>query len=151
MNELIIISAAAMARYAQANGYGGPGRWSLLGVMLVGAFVGPMQGIFELKMAIVVGIMAVCLWGTTAFGYTDWANWKYSLLRYTVPVIIGVLPYIVLTQSPSTALLLLIGPVLAADYYFLAQHKPDWLGNIVGNRDVASVVAGAAVGCMVLV
>ena len=151
MIETLIILAAAAARYAQGNGHAGPGRWALLAVMGCAGYFGPMDGqhLSLVETWSVAGI-AVAGWATVAFGYTDWGNWKYSLLRYgALPVIVSATAFMATGRS-ELLMYSFVAPVLTAIYYFVAEHKPQWLINIVGNRDVAAALAGVTVGALVL-
>jgi hypothetical protein len=151
MVDVLLILAAAASRYAQGNGYGGIGRWTLLPVLLACGYFGPLDCQLSVgpELWSVVGLV-LAGWATIAAGYTEWGNWQYGLVRYTLPVAIVAATAHQFTGNNSFIAYILIGPVLTAIYYFVAEHKPVWLSNIVGNRDVAAALAGATVGCLVL-
>lgn len=148
MIEALIIAAAGGARFLQGNGYGGPGRWLMLPVMLAAGFFGPMDGAYVSFWPMTpILFMALAGWATVALGYTDWADWKYGLVRYTgAPAVASIVAAIAL-QNEGLVLYALVGPVLTAIYYFVAQHKPAW---ITTSKDVAAALAGVTVGTLVL-
>ena len=151
IDALIILSAAA-GRYWQGNGYGWQGRAVLIVAMALAAWFGPLDGqhlswvetwaAFSLAAAGAITVLA---------GYTDWGNWKYSLLRYTGLVAIVALTTWYFTGRDEFLYYIGIGPVLTAIYYFVAEHKPAILSKWFGNRDIAAALAGATVGCLVLI
>ena len=151
MIDAAIILAATAARFAQGNGHAEPGRWALLAVMGCAAYFGPLdsQHLFVVETWAVASI-ALAGWATVAFGYTRWGDWKYSLVRYTLPVAMVTATAYQATGRDELLWYIGIGPVLTAIYYFVAEHKPQWLSDIVGNRDVAAALAGATVGALVL-
>ena len=151
IEDIIILGLAAFARFAQGNGHAGPGRWLLLPIMLAAAWFGPLdrQPMNSPEMYAIM-LMALAGWATVAFGYTKWGNWQYSLVRYSLLPLITTGAAFQLTGETWLLPYLLVGPILTLIYYFVAQHKPQWLKDIVGNRDVAAALAGLTVGTLVL-
>ncbi len=151
IEDIIIIGLAAFSRYLQGNGYAGEGRIMLFATMLAAAWFGPLDGqhLFNVETSAIMA-MALAGWATVAFGYTDWADWKYSLVRYSLLPLITTGAAFQLTGETRLLWYLLVGPAPTAIYYYLVQHKPQWLKDIVGNRDVGSAIAGATVGTLVL-
>ena len=88
-------------------------------------------------------------------GGTEWKDMRRNSLRYFlglnaktwVPMSLG-------TVGPGLITFFYFGLVggliysvfglcLGPIYYYLQQHKPQWVSDIVGNRDIASIPAGA--------
>ncbi len=151
--DTIIILAATAARTAQGNGYAGPGRWAMLPIMLLAAWLGPLDGInlFGVETATVM-MMALGGWACVATGRTDWGNWRYGLfLRYMVPIWPPTWLAFGLTGREELLLYLLVTPALTAMYYFIAQHgQPEWYTRLARGTDMTAPLAGATVASLVL-
>jgi len=150
MIETIIILAAMFARYLQGNGFAGPGRWLLLPIMLLAGWWGPLNGqhLSVLETACIAA-MAGWGWANVAFGYTKWESIPYSLFRYEYPLLLGTCTAVYLTGRSELLPYLLAGPALALNYYYVSQHKPQWLSRVVGNRDIAAPIAGGIAASLV--
>ena len=149
MIDSLIILAAMAARYLQGNGFAGPGRWLLLPIMLLAGWWGPLDGqhLTILETACIAA-MAGWGWANVAFGYTRWQSIPYSLFRYTFPLLLGVGTAVYYTGLAELQLYLLAGPALALNYYFVAEHKPNWLSNIT-SKDIAAPIAGGIAASLV--
>lgn len=147
--EIMIVLFAAFCRYAQGNGLGGEGRWMLLVTILAGGWFGTLDGqiIYPVE-AFAVFLMAGMGWATVAFGRTEWANIKYSILRYTAGIAGASVVAYALTGRTEFLLYILAGPALTAIYYYVQEHKPYWLERAVRGRDVAGALAGGVVGAI---
>lgn len=146
---IIIITGliAAFARFAQGNGYAGPGRWLLMATCIIGALVAMQPDSIPM---IIVGLWAGVFAGANiAYGYTRWESLPYSLVRYTIPALTAVTPYAMYADRYDAFIYCLVGSALALNQYVLAQHKPAWIRT---DKDVATIPAGfmAAVGLMVV-
>ena len=131
--------AGSAARFAQGNGYAGPGRWSLLVICLFAAWYGlEPTTILDAALATCAGGFAAA---NIAFGYTKWENIPYSMARYSLPAFLAIIPWASL-NNPDLIFYVAVGPVIALNMYYVGQHKPQWLINIVGDRDVATLIPG---------
>ena len=153
MYELALILAAAVAGYAQGNGHAGPGRVALFITLLVCGWYGPLNGVggIDPSTAAIVVVSALMYW-TTAGGHTKWQNWKYGLvLRYSQPAALAAMIGLHWTGQDQLLLLALAGPICTAVFYFVGEHKPDWLIRLVGGRDVARPLACAVTAGLLVV
>ena len=139
---LLIGALGSAARYAQGNGHAGPGRWALVVICLAASWwaLDPTTWI-EWGAAVWLGALSA---GTIALGYTRWEDIPYSFARYGIPPLVGLIPAMVLSTASSYALVypVVVGVGVALGQFYLAQHKPQWLIEMVGNRDVATIPAG---------
>lgn len=149
MIATLIILAGMTARYLQGNGFAGPGRWIMLQVMLAAGWFGPLNGMHTSALETAcIAILAIFGWANIAFGYTKWEDIPYSLPRYTLPLLLGFGSTAMLTELPLPLWYLLVGPALALNYFFIAQHKPFWLSDLT-KKDIAAPIAGGLAASLV--
>jgi hypothetical protein len=120
--------------------------------MLLAGWYGPLDGQHLLVVETwAVASIAIAGWATVAMGYTKWEDWKYSLMRYSIPTLVTCFVADQVTGRQELMAYIAIGPILTAIYYFVQQHgKPEWLQRLAGGKDVAAAMAGATVGALVL-
>jgi hypothetical protein len=142
------------ARFAQGNGHGGPGRWAVYALCLVASWYGPANATTTLSWSVlwIVWTAACCGW-TIGGGYTDWKSIRYGLLRYGLPPLAGILPWLAMRTAADYAL---VYPVICAvgisfGQLLLVERKPDWMQRLTSS-DVGTIPAGfLVVGLLALV
>lgn len=143
MTAILLGILGAVGRYVQGNGHAGVGRWAVIGFSIIAAYVSLARGSDAGWLAYALALWAGLAGGAnTGLGYTRWGDIPYSLVRYSLPPLLAVLPWAVLFSDTHVLLYVLVGPGIAIGQYTLAQHKPSWLTRLVGNRDVATLPAG---------
>lgn len=143
MAAIILGILGALGRYVQGNGHAGVGRWAVIGFSIAAAYVSLARGSDAGWVAYVLALWAGLAGGAnTGFGHTRWEDIPYSIVRYSLPPLMAVLPWAVWSSDTHVLLYVLVGPGIAVGQYTLAQHKPAWLTRLVGGRDVATLPAG---------
>lgn len=131
------------ARFFQGNGHAGPGRISVYILCVIGAWIGltKMSMTPDVTWLALLATGIVAGWNTGG-GRTKWENIPYSLARYTLPAAVAMAPWAYLQGEWYYMTYAGIGPIIALNQYFLAEHKPQWIADRVGGRDVATIPAG---------
>jgi hypothetical protein len=132
----------SVARFFQGDGHAGPGRWSLYVVCLLAAVYGLHDEVLTNGQWFGVLMTGALAAANVAQGYTNWANIPYSMFRYSAPAFLAVLPWIALGGHDGYLLYVLVGPIIALNQYYLVEHKPQWISNLVGGKDIGTIQAG---------
>lgn len=146
----------AFGRWLQGNGQRFFG-YCCQGVFLAGAVsLGPLDGHHDHHWTILAAAawMPVVILLGHIVGRTRWEDVPYSLLRYTTPPLVAILPWAILAGLYWALLApVAIGLVQTAAYHLLAYKRPSW-ANVDANNDgevddVAAIPAGFIAGLAV--
>ena len=133
---------ASAARFFQGNGFAGPGRWGLYAICILAAVYGLHDEVLTNGQWFGVLMTGALAAANVAQGYTNWASIPYSMFRYSAPAFLAVLPWIALGGHDGYLLYVLVGPIIALNQYYLVEHKPQWISNLVGDKDIGTIQAG---------
>jgi hypothetical protein len=134
--------AGSAARFFQGNGFAGPGRWGLYAICILAAVYGLHDEVLTKGQWFGVLMTGALAAANVAQGYTNGANIPYSMFRYSAPAFLAVLPWIALGGHDGYLLYVLVGPIIALNQYYLVEHKPQWISNLVGDKDIGTIQAG---------
>jgi len=148
MIEAGIIALAFAGGLIQGNWANTVGAVIWFIAMLCAAWFGPLDGVVTVELAsLLVMLMGFVAAGSLKWNLgweTRWGNLRYSLIRYTTPLLlVSVAAALVAKGRPELVLFAFAGPWQSGIWLWLGQHKPQWVSNIVGNLDIARPVAYA--------
>ena len=139
---LFLGALGSAARFFQGNGFAGPGRWGLYAICILAAVYGLHDEVLTNGQWFGVLMTGALAAANVAQGYTNWASIPYSMFRYSAPAFLAVLPWVALGGHDGYLLYVLVGPIIALNQYYLVEHKPQWISNLVGDKDIGTIQAG---------